>query len=259
MRNKLTIVKVGGGIINDKIILNQFLKDFSKIEGMKLLVNGGGLVASDNLNKLGIDAKLINGRRITDGKTLDVIIMTYAGLLNKNIVAKLQKYNCNTIGLSGVDCNLIRGKKRVINEIDYGFVGDIEEVNVDIIKILLNSNITPVVCSLSHDGQGQILNTNADSITSVVSIALSKEFDVTLKYCFDKPGLLIDQNDESSIKKYIRLSEYKDLINKNIITDGMIQKIENCFSALEKGVENVFIGNHNIINEENNCTKLTLE
>ena len=170
MKDKLTIIKVGGGILNDQNIFENFLINFSKINGKKLLIHGGGIIASNLLIKLGISPKLVNGRRVTDEKTLEVAIMTYAGIINKTIVSKLQKNNCNSIGISGVDCNLILSKKRKIKDIDYGLVGDIEEVNGGFIKTLLCSNISPVVCSLSHDGNGQILNTNADSIASHISI-----------------------------------------------------------------------------------------
>jgi|TARA_B110000263_G_scaffold236857_1_gene236570 acetylglutamate kinase len=256
MKDKLTVIKVGGGIIYDPIILDKFLVSFSKIKGYKLLVHGGGNITSNYLSRLGIQTEIVDGRRITNESTLDVAIMTYAGLINKTIVCKLQKYKCNSIGLSGVDCNLIKAVKRPINKIDYGLVGDITEINDVFLNTLLKSKVTPVICSLSHDGNGQIFNTNADTIASFLSIKLTKDFNVTLKYCFDKSGVL---NDRNSLIKTINLSNYKNLINEKIISGGMIPKIENCFSALKQGVSNIFIGGNNVINNENYCTKLTLE
>jgi len=208
--------------------------------------------------RLGIPPKFIKGRRITDEKTLDVAIMTYAGLINKKIVAQLQKLNCNSIGLSGADCNLIKSKKREIKDIDFGLVGDITKVNVNFINNLIKTNIHPVICSLSHDGNGQLLNTNADTIASKFAIELSSIYNVTLKFCFDKGGVLTNQNDSSTIINSININDYESLINQNIITDGMIPKIENCFNALKKGVKNILIGDHDIIKNEKDCTKLTL-
>lgn len=257
MKDKLTIIKVGGGILNDENIFEKFLYNFSKINEKKLLIHGGGIIASNYLIKLGISPKLVKGRRITDKKTLDIIIMTYAGLINKTIVSKLQKNNCNSIGISGVDCNLIISEKRKIKDVDYGLVGDIEKINGGFIKTLLCSNITPVICSLSHDGKGQILNTNADSVASYISKEMSIYYDVSLKYCFDKSGVLIDQKNTSSVLKNINLSYYKKLIKEEIIKDGMIPKLDNCFYALKNGVNSVSVGGHDII--KNNYTKVTLD
>ena len=186
MKTKLTIVKVGGVILNDSVLFDEFLKNFSRINEYKIIVHGGGIIASNYMIRLGIIPKMINGRRITDSKTLDIAIMTYAGLVNKKIVSKLQDLNCNSIGLSGADGNLIKSKIRKVNKIDYGFVGDIEKVNDEFLLDLLNSNLTPAICSLTHDNKGQLLNTNADTIASELGIAMSKYFKVTLKYCFDK-------------------------------------------------------------------------
>jgi acetylglutamate kinase len=208
--------------------------------------------------RLGISVKMIDGRRITDSNTLDVAVMTYAGLVNKNIVSILQKFNCNAIGLSGADANLITSKIRETKEIDYGLVGDIVSINDNFINQLLKLKISPVICSLTHNGNGQLLNTNADSIASEISIKLSKNYDVTLKYCFDKPGILTDKNDNLSIKKTIRKNDYNQLIKNNIISDGMVPKIENCYYALENGVSNIFIGDHNIIKSTEDCTKIVL-
>ena len=258
MKNKLTIIKVGGGILNERKLFEIFLENYSKIKGLKLLIHGGGVIASNYMIKLGIPVKMNNGRRITDSNTLDIAVMTYAGLINKNIVSILQKFNCNAIGLCGADANLITSKIREIKEIDYGLVGDIISVNDNFINQLLKLKISPIICSLTHNGYGQLLNTNADSIASEISIKLSKNYDVTLKYCFDKPGVLIDKNDNLSFKKTISKTDYKQLVNNKIISDGMVPKIENCFYALENGVNNVFIGDHDIIKTTDDCSKIIL-
>ena len=258
MKNKLTIIKVGGGILNERKLFEIFLENYSKIKGLKLLIHGGGVIASSYMIRLGIPVKMNKGRRITDSNTLDIAVMTYAGLINKNIVSILQKFNCNAIGLCGADANLIISKIREIKEIDYGLVGDIISVNDNFINQLLKLKISPIICSLTHNGYGQLLNTNADSIASEISIKLSKNYDVTLKYCFDKSGVLIDKNDNLSFKKTISKTDYKQLVNNKIISDGMVPKIENCFYALENGVNNVFIGDHDIINTTDDCTKIIL-
>ncbi len=258
MKNKLTIIKVGGGILNERKLFEIFLENYSKIKGLKLLIHGGGVIASNYMIRLGIPVKMNNGRRITDSNTLDIAVMTYAGLINKNIVSILQKFNCNAIGLCGADANLIISKIREIKEIDYGLVGDIISVNDNFINQLLKLKISPIICSLTHNGYGQLLNTNADSIASEISIKLSKNYDVTLKYCFDKPGVLIDKNDNLSFKKTISKTDYKQLVNNKIISDGMVPKIENCFYALENGVNNVFIGDHDIIKTTDDCSKIIL-
>ena len=258
MKNKLTIIKVGGGILNERKLFEIFLENYSKIKGLKLLVHGGGVIASNYMIRLGIPVKMNEGRRITDSDTLDIAVMTYAGLINKNIVSILQKFNCNAIGLCGADANLITSKIREIKEIDYGLVGDILSINDNFINQLLKLKISPIICSLTHNGYGQLLNTNADSIASEISIKLSKNYDVTLKYCFDKPGVLIDKNDNLSFKKTISKTDYKQLVNDKIISDGMVPKIENCFYALENGVNNVFIGDHDIIKTTDDCSKIIL-
>ena len=258
MKNKLTIIKVGGGILSERKLFKIFLENYSKIKGLKLLIHGGGVIASNYMIRLGIPVKMNDGRRITDSNTLDIAVMTYAGLINKNIVSILQKFNCNAIGLSGADANLITSKIRETKEIDYGLVGDIVSINDNFINQLLKLKISPIICSLTHNGYGQLLNTNADSIASEISIKLSKNYDVTLKYCFDKPGVLIDKNDNLSFKKTISKTDYKQLVNNKIISDGMVPKIENCFYALENGVNNVFIGDHDIIKTTDDCSKIIL-
>jgi acetylglutamate kinase len=258
MKTKLTIVKVGGVILDDNLLFEEFLKNFSLINENKIIVHGGGIIASNYMIRLGIIPEMVNGRRITDSKTLDIAVMTYAGLINKKIVSKLQKLNCNSIGLSGADGNLIKSKIRKVNKIDYGFVGDIEKVNNEFLYNLLNSNLTPTICSLTHDKKGQLLNTNADTIASEIAIAMSKYYNVTLKYCFDKSGVLMDQNCNTSIKKNITKKEFKKLVDDKIINDGMIPKLENCFHALENGVNKIYIGDLDILNTINHCTKIII-
>ena len=256
--DKLSVVKIGGNVIEDAKQLADFLSAFSQMQGAKILVHGGGKKATVMAKKLGVPVKIIEGRRITDAENLDIITMLYGGKINKNIVAQLQAIGCNAIGLSGADGNAIKAVKRPKKEIDFGFVGDIEKINDEFLLNLLNSNLTPTICSLTHDNKGQILNTNADTIASELGIAMAKYFNVTLKYCFDKSGVLMDQNTNSSIKKNITKKEFKKLVEEEIISDGMIPKLENCFNALENGVNNIYIGDLDIINSIENCTKITL-
>ncbi len=250
-REKLSIIKIGGDIIEDERTLSLFLNLFSNIEGKKILVHGGGKLATDISLKLGNEPRIINGRRITDSKTLEVITMVYGGLINKNIVAKLQAIDINAIGLSGADINSIKSDKRPVKENDFGFVGDVKEVNNIAIDKLLKIDFTPVFCSITHDGKGQLLNTNADTITSQIAIAMSKVYETSI-YCLLKfNGVLKDKNDKESVIKLIDTKIYKKLLEENVITDGMLPKLENYFEALEKGVNRVYIGNKSVLSREN--------
>ena len=242
MKQKLSIVKIGGNIIEDQESLSQFLKLFAQLEGKKVLVHGGGKRATDFGKKLGIESKMVDGRRITDAQSLEVVVMVYAGLVNKNIVAQLQASNCNAIGLSGADANIIIAEKRPVNEIDFGFVGDIIAVNSESISRLLSAAFVPVFCALTHDGRGQLFNTNADTIASEVAIALSHTYDTTLYYCFEKKGVLRTITDEDSVIRRINMESYQKLKQQKIISDGMLPKLENCFHALNKRVQRVCIG-----------------
>jgi len=244
---KLTIVKIGGNIINDSSALISFLKDFSKINGSKILVHGGGRKATEMANKLGLKPKMVDGRRITDKANLEVVTMVYAGLLNKNIVARLQENNCNAIGLSGADANTISSHKRIVKDIDYGFAGDVDAVNSNVIKILVDNGLTPVFCAITHDKKGQLLNTNADTIASEIASAMCDVFDVELIYCFEKKGVLADTNDDDSVIERIDSRSYLQLKEKGIIAEGMLPKIDNCFYALQNGVAKVVIGLPEII------------
>jgi acetylglutamate kinase len=248
---KLSIVKIGGNIIEDEASLTAFLKLFSNLEGKKILVHGGGKRATAMATKLGIASKMINGRRITDAETLEVITMVYGGLVNKNIVAKLQALQVDAIGLTGADVNSIKSKKRPIREIDYGFVGDVKEVASNSIDTLIQANFTPVFCAITHDGKGQLLNTNADTIASQIAVGMSKLYKTSVYYCFELNGVLKDFNDKKSVIKRINFESYQRLLKEGIITDGMIPKLENCFDALNKGVHKVHIGNTAMFTEEN--------
>jgi acetylglutamate kinase len=256
---KLSIVKIGGNIIEDDDSLIAFLKLFSNLKGKRILVHGGGKRATYIASKLGIESKMINGRRITDADTLEVITMVYGGLVNKNVVAKLQALNTNAIGLTGADINSIKSKKRPVKEVDFGFVGDVKEVDHNSIDKLIQANFTPVFCAITHDGNGQLLNTNADTITSQVAIAMSHLYETSIYYCFELEGVLENINDKNSVIKHINFNTYRALLDKGIISDGMLPKLENCFDALKHGVHNINMGNTAMLTQENdNFTKITL-
>ncbi len=250
MKQKLSIIKIGGNVIENKSELDAFLSLFSKLEGLKILIHGGGKLATELASKLGVKSKLVNGRRITDSESIDIIIMVYAGLANKNIVAKLQANNCNAIGLSGADGNAIQAHKRPVKEIDYGFVGDIDGINSALIDALLKAKLTPVFCALSHDGMGQILNTNADTIASEIAIGMSEIYATTLYYCFEKKGVLLDIKNDVSVVKHINTKKYQELLEQNIIADGMLPKLENCFHALNNKVEKVCLGDSEMLKKD---------
>lgn len=239
---KLTVVKVGGKIVEDDESLQRLLVDFSTIAGNKILVHGGGRSATKIAEQLGIKSQMVNGRRITDAETLKVVTMVYAGLVNKNIIAKLQARHVNALGLTGADMNIISSQKRpVTNGIDYGFVGDVKWVNADSIIDILRQNVVPVLSPITHDGNGNLLNTNADTIAGEVAKSLSYDFDVTLIYCFEKKGVLRDENDDSSVISEIDEDLFKEYVGSGVITGGMIPKLENAFQALHTGVRSVVI------------------
>ncbi len=240
----LYIIKIGGNVIDNSENLHKFLKDFTSLQGHKILVHGGGKVATQLSETLGIEAKLVDGRRITDIETLRVVTMVYGGLINKNIVAQLQKNGTNAIGLTGADGDFIRTKKRPVKTIDYGFVGDIDDqsINPENISSLMSAGFTPVFCAITHDGDGQLLNTNADTIASALSVALAKLYDITLIYCFEKKGVLKDINDESSLINQIDPLRYEELKTEKVIHSGMLPKLDNAFSAISSGVKEVIIG-----------------
>ena len=249
MENKkpVTIIKIGGNIIDNPTELAQFLSDFSKIEGYKVLIHGGGKSATKMAESIGLVPQMIDGRRITDAAMLDVVVMIYAGQINKNIVAQLQANNTNAMGFSGADGNLIQSDKRNHPTINYGFVGDVKKVNTQLLETLLSNDIVPVFCAITHDGKGQLLNTNADTIASELAIALSEIFDVTLNYCFEKPGVLYDAEDDSSVIENINQELYSKLKAEKAIHSGMIPKLDNCFNSLSKGVQKIKIGHHRML------------
>ncbi len=246
---KLLVAKIGGNIIENQEALDSFLKDFSKVEGPKILVHGGGKSATLMANKLGVKTEMIDGRRITSAQNLDIVIMTYAGLVNKTIVSGLQKNDCNALGLTGSDANIIMAEKRPIQFIDYGYVGDILKVDDKVIKGFLKLGITPIFCAVTHDGNGQLLNTNADTIASEIAVAMSKSFEVSLFYCFELKGVLENINDKDSVIEHIDLKKYSKLRDKEIIADGMLPKLQNCFDALQKNVNKVHIANADFIKD----------
>ncbi|MFV8370079.1 acetylglutamate kinase [Flavobacterium sp. LB2R40] len=252
MENKkpVTLIKIGGNIIDNPTELKQFLSDFSKIEGYKVLVHGGGKSATKMAESIGLVPQMINGRRITDAAMLDVVVMIYAGQINKNIVAQLQANSTNTMGFSGADGNLILSDKRNHPTINYGFVGDVKKVNTELLETLLSTGIVPVFCAITHNGKGQLLNTNADTIASELAIALSEVFDVTLNYCFEKPGVLYDAEDDASVIENINQELYSNLKAKKAIHSGMIPKLDNCFNSLSKGVQKIKIGHHRMLQDK---------
>ncbi|MEL1248095.1 acetylglutamate kinase [Flavobacterium helocola] len=239
----LNIIKIGGNVIDDESKLNDFIQSLASLNEPFILVHGGGKLATNLAEKLNIPQQLIEGRRITDAETLKITTMVYAGYINKNIVAKLQKHHINSVGLSGADGNLIPATKRIHQEIDYGFVGDIsiENVNSNFLDLLLQSGLTPVICAITHDKQGQLLNTNADTIASVLASALATSFQVKLTYCFEKKGVLNNSDDENSVIKNLDWDTFQKLKEEGIINKGMVPKIKNAFDALVNGVEEVGI------------------
>lgn len=245
MGSVLNIIKIGGNVIDDEIQLHDFLEKFAALQGKKILVHGGGKVATRMAAGLGIEAKMIDGRRVTDAPMLDIVTMVYAGLTNKKIVSLLQKFGCDALGLSGADGNTIKAVKRPVREIDYGYVGDIlvDSVNSLSVKKFLEAGYTPVFSAITHNGIGQLLNTNADTIASALAVSLSKIYDTSLIYCFEKNGVLRDVTDEHSVISSIKAEEFATLKASGVIYEGMIPKLENAFHAIGKGVKNVYIGN----------------
>jgi acetylglutamate kinase len=252
--DKLFVIKIGGNVIDNDVALKSFLSSFAFAGERKILIHGGGKIATKIGDQLGIESKYINGRRITDEATIDLVTMVYGGLVNKKIVAQLQSFNSNAIGLTGADANIIPATKRAVKAsslagglegaIDYGFAGDVkaEDINASLLDILLQQNITPVIAPLTHDGKGQILNTNADTIASSLAVALSKLYDVRLIYCFEKKGILTDINDDDSVINLITKEKYQQLLDDKKLFDGIIPKIDNAFAAIDNGVKEVLIG-----------------
>ena len=240
---KLTIIKVGGKIVEESESLRQLLHDFTKIEGKKLLVHGGGRSATKLAERLGIESHMVNGRRITDKQTLEVVTMVYGGLVNKNIVAGLQAEGVDALGLTGADMNIIRSEKRPVADIDYGYVGDVKEVNAQALVSLISQGIVPILAPLTHDKQGNILNTNADTIAGETAKALASHFEVTLIFCFEKKGVLMNEEDDNSVIARLDRKRFEYLVKEGVIKGGMIPKLENSFKSLSAGVKRVIITN----------------
>ena len=242
MKEKLTVVKVGGAVVEDEAQLAQLLKDFSDIEGTKVLVHGGGRRARQVAASLGIESKMVNGRRITDAEMLNVVTMVYGGLVNKNLVARLQANGVNALGLTGADIDVIRSHKRPLKDgIDYGFVGDVDKANGQMLSRLIEEGITPVMAPLTHDGQGTILNTNADTIASETAKALAPYYDVTLIFSFEKKGVLSNPDDDDSVIPVITHADFIKYKEDGTISGGMLPKIENALAAIDAGVGRVII------------------
>lgn len=247
---KLTVIKVGGAVVEDAQQLQQLLKDFAAIEGPKVLVHGGGRRATKVAERLGIETKMVNGRRITDKDMLEVVTMVYGGLVNKNVVAGLQALGVNAIGLTGADGNVLRAHKRPVVDVDYGFVGDIDKGNLDTLSILLHAGITPVMAPLTHDGEGNLLNTNADTIAAETAKTLARTYDVTLIYAFEKPGVLSNPDDDNSIIPLITRKSYEQFKADGIVSGGMLPKIDNAYNAIKSGVKEVIITKADAIDGE---------
>ena len=239
---KLYIIKIGGNVIDNEENLEKFLQNFARLKENKILIHGGGKIATEISKGLGIEAQMVDGRRITDGETLKIVTMVYGGLINKKIVSKLQSYNCNALGLTGADANIIIADKRPVkNGIDYGFVGDVKKINSAPLVTFLSSGLTPILAPLTHDGSGTILNTNADTVASALAVGLSEQYDVDLIYCFELKGVLEDFENKDSVITSIDEEKYTHLKSSGIISKGMIPKMDNSFDAIRAGVNSVVI------------------
>ena len=247
--SRLFVIKIGGNIVDHESKLSQFLSDLSSIDDHIILIHGGGKIATALADKMGVEQTMVNGRRITDASTLEIVTMVYAGLINKTIVAQLQAQGCNAIGLSGADGNTILSHKRSVGLLDYGYVGDVDLINTSVISALLNAHLVPVFSAITHDGKGQLLNTNADTVAQEIATAMSKAFATTLIYCFEKDGVLLDIDDESSVIPHLSSDYYQELKAESKIFAGMIPKLDNAFSAVAKGIDGVIIGKAEKIKE----------
>lgn len=252
----LKIVKIGGKLIENEERLTPFLQDFAALEGPKILIHGGGNMATEIASKLGFPTQMVDGRRITDADSLKVIIMTYGGLINKTIVAKLQALKTNAIGLCGADGNSIISKKRPVKEIDFGFVGDIDSINTEFIQAMMEQGLVPVFSAISATREGQLLNTNGDSVAAEVAKAMSDSYATELYYCFEKKGVLANSEDGNSVIPEINRTKYQELLENNIIREGMLPKLHNSFEALENGVDKIFLGDAAIFQPGSSCTKI---
>lgn len=258
MKEHLTIIKVGGKIVENPESLNSFLKDFAAVEGKKLLVHGGGRSATQMAARLGVETKMVDGRRITDEAMLEVVTMVYGGLVNKRIVAGLQALGIDAVGLTGADMNIVLSDKRKVSAVDYGWVGDVKRVNAEAVATLIESGCCPVVAPLTHDGCGHMLNTNADTMAGEMAKAMAAHYDVTLMFCFEKPGVLADENDDSSLIPTITPAVLDDLKRRGVVSGGMIPKLDNAIACVSAGVESVVITQADRIADPYAGTKICL-
>ncbi len=258
MKEHLTIIKVGGKIVENPESLNALLKDFAAVEGKKLLVHGGGRSATQMAARLGVETKMVDGRRITDEAMLEVVTMVYGGLVNKRIVAGLQALGVNAVGLTGADMNIVLSDKRKVSAVDYGWVGDVKRVDAEAVATLIESGCCPVVAPLTHDGCGHMLNTNADTMAGEMAKAIAAHYDVTLMFCFEKPGVLADENDDSSLIPTITPAVLDDLKRRGVVSGGMIPKLDNAIACVSAGVESVVITQADRIADPYAGTKICL-
>ena len=258
MKEHLTIIKVGGKIVENSESLNSLLKDFAAVEGKKLLVHGGGRSATQMAARLGVETKMVDGRRITDEAMLEVVTMVYGGLVNKRIVAGLQALGIDAVGLTGADMNIVLSDKRKVSAVDYGWVGDVKRVNAEAVATLIESGCCPVVAPLTPDGCGHMLNTNADTMAGEMAKAMAAHYDVTLMFCFEKPGVLADENDDSSLIPTITPAVLDDLKRRGVVSGGMIPKLDNAIACVSAGVESVVITQADRIADPYAGTKICL-
>ena len=258
MKEHLTIIKVGGKIVENSESLNSLLKDFAAVEGKKLLVHGGGRSATQMAARLGVETKMVDGRRITDEAMLEVVTMVDGGLVNKRIVAGLQALGIDAVGLTGADMNIVLSDKRKVSAVDYGWVGDVKRVNAEAVATLIESGCCPVVAPLTHDGCGHVLNTNADTMAGEMAKAMAAHYDVTLMFCFEKPGVLADENDDSSLIPTITPAVLDDLKRRGVVSGGMIPKLDNAIACVSAGVESVVITQADRIADPYAGTKICL-
>jgi acetylglutamate kinase len=245
----LTVIKIGGKLVDDEMRLKRFLASFARAKGPKILVHGGGSLATRVSRSLGIEPKLSAGRRITSEREIPVVTMVYAGWINKMIVAGLQVEGCAALGLSGADANTIRARKRKVETVDYGWVGDVEQVNTAFLQMLLNQGLTPVFCAITHDGNGHLLNTNADTVAAEIASSMSGIFPTHLIYCFEKKGVLKNVEEETSVIRRLDYKAFRTAAEKGTVHKGMLPKLQTGFQALQKGVQSVLIGDETILNE----------
>lgn len=258
VKDRLTIVKVGGKIVEEEQSLSRLLSDFAAIPGFKLLVHGGGRSATALAAEMGVETVMVDGRRVTDDAMLRIVLMVYAGLVNKTVVARLQALGLDAVGLTGADLNIIRSYRRPAGKVDFGWVGDVDEVNAPMLASLLRVGAVPVIAPITHDGRGHLLNTNADTMASATATGLAADFDVRLVYCFEKPGVLRDEHDDASVIPEITPELYATLRQEGVVSGGMLPKLDNAFAALDAGVGEVIITMASAVSDESAGTRIRL-